>query len=84
MTVARKIVSGIIGALSLCAGIVSFLDFGLPTLHDLMPLHSGVIVYGRGSVPQRLFAALIGWGLTIGAFYMGFRFLRFLDFHHKP
>ena len=55
------------------------MDFAFPALHELMPLRAGVIVYGRGTVSERLFAVLIAWGLALGAFYMGFRLLRFLD-----
>jgi hypothetical protein len=80
----HKIVSRILGTLSLCAGIVALVGYAFPALHDLMPLPAGRIVYGRDSLSQRLFAVLIIWSLTLAAFYMGFRFLRLLDLLRKP
>jgi hypothetical protein len=80
----HKIISATLGLLSLCAGVVALIDFALPTFQDLLPLRPGVIVYGgRASGSVRLFGALIASGLTFGAFYMGFRLLRFLGGQRK-
>lgn len=81
----HKIVSGVLGVLSLAAGVVAFVGYALPALQDLMPKPAGVIIYrGDGdTLSQRIFGVLIIWGLTIAAFYMGFRLLRFLNLPRK-
>jgi hypothetical protein len=74
----HKVISAILGTLSLCAGIVALVGYAYPALQDLLPPPSGVIIYGGSSLAERLFALLINWSLTLGAFYMGFRLLRFV------
>jgi len=78
----HKVVSAILGALSLCAGMVALVGYAFPALQDLIP-PAGRIVYRNDTLSQRVLAVLIIWSLTIAAFYMGFRFLRFLDSPRK-
>jgi hypothetical protein len=80
----HKTVSAILGVLSVCAGIVAFIGYAYPALQDLLAPPPGVVIYGRSSLPERFFAVLVIWGLTMAAFYMGFRFLRFLILPRKP
>jgi hypothetical protein len=79
----HKIVSVILGVLSFVAGIVALVGYALPALHDIMPAPAGVIIYRSDTLSQRFVGAVIIWGLTIAAFYMGFRLLRFLDLPQK-
>jgi len=79
----HKTVSFVLGLLSLVAGIVALVGYALPALHDLMPTPAGVLIYRGDTLAQRLFGAVIIWGLTIAAFYMGVRLLRFLNLPQK-
>jgi hypothetical protein len=73
-----KVISAVLGTLSLCAGIVALAGYAYPALQDLLPPPPGVIIYGRPSLAEGLLGVLIIWSLTLGAFYMAFRFLRFV------
>jgi amino acid transporter len=71
-----RVISAILGTLALFAGIVALVGYAYPSLQDLLPPPSGTIFYNHASFGERLFGLVINWSLTLGAFYMGFRFLR--------
>ena len=73
----KRIVSAGLGLLSACAGIVSLFGYAYPATEKLFAPPSGVVVYSQVTLSEQLLAATVIWCLTLGAFFMAFRMLRF-------
>jgi hypothetical protein len=64
----KKIVYGIFGTLVILAGIFWTLGYAIWTIDDF---RSPEVSFG-----QALLGVAISWTLSLGAFYMGYRYLR--------
>jgi len=73
----KRIVSAGLGLLSACAGMVALFGYAYPATEQLFPPPSGVVVYSQVTLSEQLLAATVIWCLTLGAFFMAFRMLRF-------
>ena len=73
----KRIVSAGLGLLSACAGIVALFGYAYPATEKLFPPPSRVVVYSQATLSEQLLGATVMWCLTLGAFFMAFRMLRF-------